>query len=214
MRYGRSKRSAEIIGKHTGSRWMKRKPATGTDPTASHAHLTTSAIQSNGFTSLNRTILKRSVRWRFSYLDRHVVDIQTEGDALVESELRLSSAVNVHGLLRLNVTFLVVYAGLNDTVTDRLEIQCQLVRSWHCRCRRDAVRWAGHWPWPRWTLHLQDCPAAASERCPPERSASTTNWSFSLLHGKHIKLLRQASSCLKFNQSATKRPQTFLSEQG
>lgn len=51
------------------------------------------------------------------------MDIQTEGDALVESELRLSSAVNVHGLLRLNVTFLVVYAGLNDTITDRLEIQ-------------------------------------------------------------------------------------------
>ncbi len=58
-----------------------------------------------------------------SYLDGHVVDIQTEGDALVEGQLRLSSAVDVHGLFRLDVTFLVVYTGFNHTVTDGLDRQ-------------------------------------------------------------------------------------------
>jgi len=55
-----------------------------------------------------------------SDLDRHVVDVQAEGDPLVEGELRLSSAVDVHGLLGLDVALLMVDAGLDHTVADGL----------------------------------------------------------------------------------------------
>lgn len=58
--------------------------------------------------------------FRCAHLDRHVVDVEAEGDPLVERQLRLSGPVDVHGLLGLDEAFLVVDAGLDHAVTDRL----------------------------------------------------------------------------------------------
>lgn len=69
------------------------------------------------------------ITWSLSYLDGHVVDVQAEGDSLVEGELRLPSAVNVHRLLGLDVTLLMVYTRLDHTVTDRLRRHVQNTRS-------------------------------------------------------------------------------------
>lgn len=60
------------------------------------------------------------VRW-WAHLDRHVVDVQAEGDALVEGQLRLPRGVDVDRLLGLYVALLVVDAGLDDTITDGLQ---------------------------------------------------------------------------------------------
>lgn len=49
------------------------------------------------------------------------MDVQTEGDPLMEGQLRLPGTVDIHRLLGLHVTFLMVYTGLNHTITDRLE---------------------------------------------------------------------------------------------
>ncbi len=75
------------------------------------------------------------------------MDIQTEGDALVEGQLRLAGAVDVHGLFRLDVTLLVVYTGLNHTVTDGLHRQRRhmlhlIPDEGHQRTERAS-------PWPR-----------------------------------------------------------------
>lgn len=58
---------------------------------------------------------------RACYLHRHVVNVQAEGDSLVEGQLRLSGAVDVHGLFGLNEAFLMVDARLNHTITDGLD---------------------------------------------------------------------------------------------
>ena len=55
-----------------------------------------------------------------SDLDRHVVDVQTEGDPLVEGQLRLPGAIDVHGLLGLHVALLMVNTGLDHSVADGL----------------------------------------------------------------------------------------------
>lgn len=57
---------------------------------------------------------------RDTHLDGHVVDVQAEGDALVEGQLGLPGAVDVHGLLGLHITLLVVDVGLNHTIPDGL----------------------------------------------------------------------------------------------
>jgi hypothetical protein len=48
------------------------------------------------------------------------VNVQAEGDALVERELRLSRAVQVLNVLALDETVLVVDHGFDDVVPDRL----------------------------------------------------------------------------------------------
>lgn len=55
------------------------------------------------------------------YLDGHVVDIQAEGDPLVEGQLGLPGAVDVHGLLGLDEALLVVDAGLYHAIADGLD---------------------------------------------------------------------------------------------
>ena len=55
-----------------------------------------------------------------SDLDRHVVDVQTKGDSLVEGKLRLPGAIDVHGLLGLDVALLMINTGLDHTVADGL----------------------------------------------------------------------------------------------
>ena len=55
------------------------------------------------------------------HLDGHVVDVQAEGDALVEGELGLPGGIDVNHLLGLHVALLVVDAGLNDAVPDGLQ---------------------------------------------------------------------------------------------
>lgn len=54
------------------------------------------------------------------HLDRHVVDVQTEGDALVEGQLGLPGGVDVNHLFGLDVSLLVIDAGLNHAVPDGL----------------------------------------------------------------------------------------------
>lgn len=56
------------------------------------------------------------------HLDRHVVDVQAEGDALVESQLGLPCGVDVSHLLGLHIALLVIDAGLDDTVPDGLSV--------------------------------------------------------------------------------------------
>ena len=46
--------------------------------------------------------------------------VEAELDALVEGQLRLARAVNVHHLLAAHEAGVVVDRGLNDAVTDRL----------------------------------------------------------------------------------------------
>ena len=59
------------------------------------------------------------VRW-CTYLHRVVVDVEAEGDALVERRHRLLRAVDVADLLRLHVSALVVDGRLDHPVSDRL----------------------------------------------------------------------------------------------
>lgn len=56
-----------------------------------------------------------------SHLDGHVVDIEAEGDALVEGQLGLTGRIDINHLLGLDVALLVVDAGLNDTIPDGLQ---------------------------------------------------------------------------------------------
>lgn len=55
-----------------------------------------------------------------THLDRHVVDVQAEGDALVEGELWLPCGVDICHFLGLHVALLVVDAGLYNPITDCL----------------------------------------------------------------------------------------------
>lgn len=55
-----------------------------------------------------------------AHLDGHVVDVQAEGDALVESQLRFPGGVDVNHLFGLDVSLLMIDAGLNHTVPDSL----------------------------------------------------------------------------------------------
>lgn len=64
--------------------------------------------------------------WRepllLTHLDRHVVNVQAEGDALVEGQLGLSGGIDVNHLLGLDVPLLMVDAGLNDAIADGLGV--------------------------------------------------------------------------------------------
>lgn len=55
------------------------------------------------------------------YLHRHVVDVQTEGNPLVKSQLRLSCSVDVHCFFWLDKAFLVVDARLDHAITNGLK---------------------------------------------------------------------------------------------
>ena len=56
-------------------------------------------------------------------LDRAVVEVETELDALVEGELRLPRAVDVRVLLGLHPALVVVQRRLDHSVTDRLHMR-------------------------------------------------------------------------------------------
>lgn len=69
--------------------------------------------------ALSRVLLFSSGT-RCAHLHGHVVDVEAEGDALVEGQLGLPCGVDVDHLLGLDVALLVVDAGLDHAVPDGL----------------------------------------------------------------------------------------------
>ena len=55
------------------------------------------------------------------YLDRLIVDVETERYSLMEGSHWFACAVNIDCVLRLNVALLVVYSGFDDAITNCLK---------------------------------------------------------------------------------------------
>jgi hypothetical protein len=58
--------------------------------------------------------------WISHGLNTLVVDVEAEGDSLVESKLRLPCAIDIRSLLGTHVALLMVQTGLNHTISDSL----------------------------------------------------------------------------------------------